>query len=196
MSWGKVCNKKCFFALILCLFPFASAFSQGPSANQATVLVTNINLIATIINNGAIFMGWGMFFASIFKFKRYGEMRTMMSMHINIMAPLAMMLASIFLLLFPTFLSTLLLSFWGVVDPLPPGGSGGGYAQYFLPIVMFVRVIGVVSIIRGVLLLSRAGAQQGQPGQIGKAGLHILGGLLSVHIMYTVHLLRTIFGLD
>ena len=118
-----------------------------------------------------------------------------MSMHINILAPLSMMVASIFLLTFPQFLTTLIVSFWGVADPLPPGGPSSGYQAYYRPIVIFVRIIGVVSIMRGVILFSRAG-EQGQPGQIGKAGLHILGGLLCVHIMYTIDLLKTIFGLN
>lgn len=163
---------------------------------DAQNLVTNLNILSGILNNGAIFMGWAMFFAAIFKFKRYGEMRTMMSMHINIMAPLSMMIASVFLLMFPTFLSSILFWFWSHSVDTNPTPSNSGYEQYFLPIVMFIRIIGVVSIIRGILLLSRAGAQQGQPGQIGKAGMHVLGGVLCVHIMRTIDLLKSIFGLN
>lgn len=163
--------------------------------DQAAILVNSLKQISDLLNTGSIMLGWFLFFSAIFKFKKYGEMRTMMSMHINILAPLSMMVASIFLLTFPQFLTTLIVSFWGVADPLPPGGPSSGYQAYYRPIVIFVRIIGVVSIMRGVILFSRAG-EQGQPGQIGKAGLHILGGLLCVHIMYTIDLLKTIFGLN
>ena len=124
-------------------------------------------------------------------------MRTMMSMHMNILGPLSVLIASVFLLLFPQFVGTLIMSFWGKanIDPLPYTGPEDDFGMYITPILMFVRIIGIVSIIRGVMLLSRTGEQQSQPGQAGKAGLHILGGLLSVHIMYTIELLKNIFGI-
>ncbi len=165
---------------------------------SAQILVNNFNIISVILEDAALFIGWLLFFTSIYKFKRYGEMRTMMSMHMNILGPISVLLASVFLLMFPQFLGTLIMSIWGKanLNPLPYTGSTTSYGQYITPIIMFVRIIGMVSIIRGILLLSRTGEQQSQPGQAGKAGLHILGGLLSVHIMYTIDLLKSIFGLN
>ena len=165
---------------------------------SAQILVNNFNIISIILADAALFIGWLLFFTSIYKFKRYGEMRTMMSMHMNILGPLSVLIASIFLLMFPQFLGTLIITLWGKanLNPLPYTSSTTSYGQYIKPILMFVRIIGIVSIIRGILLLSRTGEQQSQPGQAGKAGLHILGGLLSVHIMYTIDLLKSIFGLN
>ena len=164
---------------------------------QAVNLTQNLTIVAKIIETVAVFLGWLLFFVSIYKFKRYGEMRTMMSMHMNIMGPVSVLVASALLLLFPQFVSTLVVTVWGVgnQNPLPYRGPTDDWGMFIKPVLMFLRILGIISIIRGVILLSRLGESQSQPGQGGKAAMHLVGGLLSVHIMYTIELLKNIFGL-
>ena len=63
-------------------------------------------------------------------------------------------------------------------------------------ILVFVRVVGIGSFIRGIVLLSRSGDhQRSQPGMLGKALIHILAGVLLIHIVGTMDLLEDILGL-
>ncbi|OGT26517.1 MAG: hypothetical protein A3I77_06645 [Gammaproteobacteria bacterium RIFCSPLOWO2_02_FULL_42_14] len=163
---------------------------------DVTELVQNLGILGQILNMVAIAMGVGLLFAGLFQLKRYGEMRTMMSAQLSIAAPLMTILASAMLLSLPTFLDTVLMSTMGYTSPMAYNTSGSGYSQVVEPILIFVRVIGVGSFIRGIILLSRSGDhQRSQPGMLGKAFTFMIGGVLCIHVQGTLHLLESILGL-
>jgi intracellular multiplication protein IcmC len=158
------------------------------------VLIQNLGIMGNIFQTIAVLMGLGLFMGSIFKLKRYGEMRTMMSHQMTIAAPLMMMLGGIMLLCLPFVLHTALLNFWASNNPMRYVPSGSPWEQIIPAIVIFVRLIGVGAFMRGIVLFSRAGGEHGQQGMMAKAVLHMLGGLLCVNIVATVHLLKAIIG--
>lgn len=159
------------------------------------ILSRHFETIAQIIQIVAVLLGVVLLVGSLFQFKRYGEMRTFMSQQMTMAGPLGMLLASACLLSLPTFLGTSLLALWGDTSPLQYTGGTSGLGQLMPPILIFVRIVGLISIIRGVLLLSRAG-HQGQPGTLGKAFTHIIAGVMCMHILGVTGLLENILDIN
>lgn len=159
-----------------------------------SVLIQNLGVMGNIIQSISIIMGLGLFMAGIFKLKRYGEMRTMMSHHMTIAAPLLMLVGGVMLLCLPFVLHTALLNFWSSSNPAQYSPSGSSWEQMIPAVVVFVRLIGVGAFMRGLVLFSRAGGEQSQHGTMSKALLHILGGILCVNIVGTIRLVKAIFG--
>ena len=173
---------------------------MGPNISmvaQAQAMLHNIGTIANILNVVAIMMGLGLFLAGLFQFKKYGEARTQMSSQHSIAAPLAMVISGVFLLILPYTITSSLLAFWGPGQTMPLAYQGPtSYdIDVYIPVVLaFLRLIGVGAIIRALVLFSKLGAQ-GQPGTMGKAVMHLIGGILCVHILGTVQLVEFIFDL-
>ena len=159
------------------------------------IVANNISMFGSILQTVSIMLGLGLFMGGLFQLKRYGEMRTFMSTQMTIAVPLSMMISGTALLALPTTIATALNAFWSTTSPLNYGGSGYGWDQYVPAVVMFVRVIGVGSFMRGLLLFSRTG-HQAQPGTLSKAMLHLVGGVLCIHIIGTVDLLKSILDID
>lgn len=159
-----------------------------------TVLMRNLGTLAGIVQTVSIIMGLGLAMSGLFRLKRYGEMRTFMSHQMTLASPLLTFLGGIMLLCVPLVVRTGLLSMWGTSNPLRYSGPAEGFGQLVPPIIMFVRLIGVGAFIRGIVLFSRSGREGAQPGIMGKSMLHILGGMLCIHILGTLDLLKQILG--
>lgn len=188
---------------LACLFAWAALFyaATGWAAltplQNAQKIVDNILHIASMIQIFCILAGLGMFIGSIFQFKRYGEMRTFMSHQTSIARPLALMIASLMLLMLPAMLSTFLLAFFGDPNPMAyQNTSTAGWSAYLPVIVILIQVIGVTSFVRGIFLISRSASQSQQgSGLLSKAIIHLFAGILAVNVVGTVSLFRSIFGL-
>lgn len=168
-------------------------------ANHAAVMLHNLGTVADILNVVAIVMGLGLVIGGLFKLKRYGEMRTFMSHQMSLWGPLAMVMGGVFLLILPWTVTTSLLAFFGPgqTSPLSYQGTMTHDIDVYIPVInAFIRLIGVGAIIRACVLFSRSGQTGGQPGTIGKAILHLFGGILCVHIMGTVELVKYLFDLQ
>lgn len=163
--------------------------------DEASVLTTNFNIIAEIMTSIALLMGVGFTLAGLFQLKKHAEQRSMMASH-SISGPLILFVCGAALCVLPTFMGTALLTFWGTSTPLSYQGGPSGYGALIPPILMFVRIVGIGAFIRGIVLLSKTGAQQSQPGSFGKALVHLLAGILLVHILGTIELLGNILGLN
>ena len=69
-----------------------------------------------------------------------------------------------------------------------------GIKQYMNAIYLAIRIVYVVSIVRGIITLSKLGGSQGQPGMMGKAFGFIIGGAF-VNIVATIDLIKLIFDI-
>ncbi|MCB1827482.1 MAG: type IV secretion protein IcmC [Coxiellaceae bacterium] len=158
----------------------------------ASNMINNLQHFASILQILSIAGGLALFVGALFEFKRYGEMRTFMSHQMTIARPLCMMLGGVMLLIMPLIITTGMLAFWGYVNPMQYSAtSSDGWAPLMPVIIMFVKVVGVFAFIRGIFLISRCG-QQGQPGQLSKALLHMFGGILCINIVATEQLLHAL----
>ena len=153
-------------------------------------MVRHIEMIGSILQTVAVLIGVVLVAGAIFQFKKYGESRTMMSGQHSLAGPLMMMVAGSALLSLPLVIKMTLLAFMGSASPL----SYETYAGYSIePAIVFIRVVGIGSFIRGIVLLSRTGHQQGQPGNVTKALIHILAGALCIHVIGTYDLVYETF---
>ncbi len=162
---------------------------------MGNLLIQNFTTIAQIINIFAITAGVFLTFMAIMEFKKMGEQRSMMSQQHGAMKPTVLLLCGAMLLILPTFVGTAMLTFWGHTSDLSYPGDSSGYGSLAPAVLAFVRLIGLGSFIRGIILLSRAGGQQSQSGAIGKALIHIFAGILCLHIVETMNLLGSILGI-
>lgn len=180
--------------------PLQNSVGSGAGfTGNAAVMMHNLVLLSDIMNYVAILMGLGLFLGGLFKLKRYGEMRTFMSHQMTIWGPLAMMFGGVMLLMLPYTITTSLLAFFGPGQTLPLSYHGDTTHDIdaYIPVVnMFIRLIGVGAIMRACMLFSRSGQIGGQPGVMGKAMLHLFGGILCVHIIGTVDLIKYLFDLQ
>ncbi len=172
---------------------------SSPMAAQANVMMNNLGIIASTMSVLSILIGLALFLSGMFQLKRYGESRTMMSQQLTLWGPGAMMLGGILLLLLPYTITTSLRAFFGDGQTLPLAYQPTGEYDFdvYVPVVLaFVRVIGVGAIIRACILLSKSGSHSGQPGSLGKAMMHLFGGILCVHILGTVQLIKYLFDIN
>ncbi|OGT48005.1 MAG: hypothetical protein A3E82_04395 [Gammaproteobacteria bacterium RIFCSPHIGHO2_12_FULL_38_11] len=162
---------------------------------EASILAQNFDTIAVTIQWIAILMGVCLTLGGLFQLKRLAESRTMMSSQHSAAGPLLMLIAGAMLMILPKVIGLALLSFFGKSSPMSYEGGPSGYNSLMHPILMFVRIIGVASFIRGILMIARAGGQQSQPGTVGKAIVHIFAGIMCVNIIGTLTILKDILGL-
>jgi intracellular multiplication protein IcmC len=119
----------------------------------------------------------------------------MMGGQASMAGPAILLVAGAMLLALPDFIGAWTLAFWGSSTDLSYDSGSSVWSQMVPAVMMLVRVVGVGSFIRGVVLLARSGAQQSQPGTLGKAIIHMVAGVLCVHILGTVSLIGSILGL-
>ncbi len=159
-------------------------------------VLESLRYVAIIVQDFCILGGIAFILAGLFKMKRYGQMRTMMSHQITLIQPLSKIIIGACLLAIPVATKTLLLAFWGSVNPLAYPDMSSGTEVYIKPVIILIRLIGLFGMIRGIMMFSRVGGQQGQPGMAGKAMLHIIGGMLCLHIINTYYIIKFMLGLS
>jgi len=159
-------------------------------------LITVFNLIKDVILILTYVMGVFFVLMGIFKLKRYGEMRTQMSTQMTILSPLMPIFVGTLMLIYPKFFNDTIQLFFNTnaTKSLNYQGADAGLEQYIKPILMLVRLIGLGAMVRGLVLLSRVGGQQSQPGSTGKALIHLIGGILAARIGLTIDFIMNLFG--
>jgi intracellular multiplication protein IcmC len=149
-----------------------------------------------LIEAGTYLMGLAFAFISLSQLKKYGEARTMMSQQHDLKKPMISMLIAVALLFWPSLFHAMMISFYGHASPLSYSDTGGTlYSEEFKLIGSIIQFIGFVAFIRGWILLARVGQQGGQQGALGKALMHIIGGLFAVNIFETWTLLKSTLGI-
>ena len=66
--------------------------------------------------------------------------------------------------------------------------------QYYVAFFQMMMIIGLISFIRGWLILASMAKSQAQPGTIGKAITHIIAGLFLYHLQAVMHILDASMG--
>jgi len=144
----------------------------------------------------AYILGFAMALRALFYLKVYGVMRTMTSSQSSIKTPVALLFASTMLIASPTAFNVVNMTFFGTASPLSyTGGAVGSFSQSsMIAVIGVVQIIGLIAFIKGWLLVARAGEGQGQPGAIGKALTHIVGGAFAINIVQLKDVVWNTFG--
>lgn len=138
----------------------------------------------------ACIIGVALFCSGLFKLKKHGQMAgNMMSQGSSATGPVLCLLMASFMMCLPFTINTLLNSFWGTSIP------SSDYSNTALkPVLFFVRLIGVVSLMRGIVMLSRYTGDSGGQGSVGKAVMTIIVAICLMHIVGTAKVVNSICG--
>ena len=165
-------------------------------------IMRNLNQSLPPIQNlifGFSYMSGIMFlFRGVFRLKVYGDTRTMMSSQASIKEPLILLLVGAIFFYIPSGIGVLLNTTFGSDNPLSYSdwaAAGTINSQTAISILNLVRVIGLMTFIKGWFVLSKSGGGQ-QGNGMGKALTHIIGGLLAINIVGTMNVVTSTLGLS
>ncbi len=162
----------------------------GDFSSMDAEQISSITGTLQIVNIGIIIIAISLIVSSLFKLKHHGEMKGQGGyVQIKLTTPILMFFAGVALLFLPKIIPIIGSSIIG------SGGVDSASDEVFRPLVLFLRAIGVVSVVRGILQLSKHTGDQQQGGVLGKAFVHIGGGLLLVHIEQVADIFSTSFGI-
>jgi intracellular multiplication protein IcmC len=139
--------------------------------------------------------GFFLFFKMFYQMKRYGEMRTMMASQTDLRGPLMLMVAGAMLIYLPTGVGVTIETFWDEPTVMAYDASGDKWAPLMKSVVGIVQVVGVISFIRGWTLMTKAAGQGAQPGTLGRAVSHIVGGALAINVVGFISAIQTTLGI-
>lgn len=177
-------------------------------ASQADVLnnIANSMLpVQRLITGAAYLLGCMFIFKAIYSLKQFGESKTMMSSSASLKEPVIYLIVGAVLIYFPTAFSALMKSTFGYENVLQyaPINSGNAALDTLFgsgsivgrPLVIIIRVVGLIAFVRGWVLIARSSGQGQQPGGTGKGFMHVFGGILAINIVGTLNMINnTLYG--
>lgn len=183
--------------LMLSISPVFAATAQDIAGILRT-FQSNLGPLYIFVVALAYVMGIWFIADSIYRLKKYGQQRTMMSTNASIAKPIILMALGLTLLYFPTFvnLSTETLWVYGssssvLVYPNEPTS----WNAFVHPLIDTVRLFGLIAVVRGVVILTKLANESPQPGSLGKGLMHIIAGTLAINITGTINVIKATFGL-
>ena len=189
-----------FFGLLFSVWP-AYALPTIISGLSASSMLQNISnqvpQLTQMVTAIAYVMGMYFVLTGVVKLKHFGEMRTQMSHEHNLAGPLITIAVGAMLIYLPTTVNVGLSTFW--TDPNPYGYTSeeGQWEEFINACYVIVQFVGVVSFIRGLVLLSRLGKQGGgHGGELGKGLSHVIGGILCINIYQTIQVILVTLGIQ
>lgn len=182
--------------LIAGLFPFSA---YAIDANQILINIsTQIGPFQTLVKGAAYLLGLGFVGKGLYHLKVYGEARAMMSVQTSIRTPVTYFVVGAMLIYLPTAVDIMMMTTFGTDSLMAyPGNDKGLFATTMNAVFLIVRFIGLVSFVRGWVLLAQSASQSGsQPGSFGKGVTHIIGGALALNIVLFVKVMSNTLGVD
>lgn len=138
---------------------------------------------------GVIFMMIG-----VKKFHASNEQRAQMFHPMEMGAPLMNIITGAALIWWPVMLDALTASLWGTANPIGYDPDiDAQYKEIWAVILNIMKIVGLISFIRGWYCLTKAG-EQGAQGMVGKGLTHIVGGVLAFHMDAVIEVLFSTFG--
>lgn len=176
--------------------------------SQANVLhniARSLVPVQQMLTGLAYLIGITLAFKSIYALKVYGEARTMMATNASLKEPLSYMAVAAVFIYFPTAFETLMITTFGysnvlAYSPIESSNSTlnslfGAGSTVGRPLALLIQTIGLISFIRGWMMIARASGQGQQPGATGKGIMHVFGGILAMNIVGTLQIInKTLYG--
>ena len=142
-------------------------------------------------------LGFVVVLKAMYDLKAYGELRTMMMGNTDLRGPVVKLLMGACLVYLPTALDISLGTVFSIdraniLAYNPPEDTQATQAMFV--VINIVRFIGLISFVRGLLIMSKIDKQSGA--SFGKGVTHILGGVMAVNIVGTMNILANTFGIS
>ena len=180
---------------------FFNFFAQSDGLDMQQIF-SNIGMQIDPIMNFLLVLcyviGLGLSVSAIMKLKKYGTRTAFMSVEMSLVGPFLQFFIGVALFYSPYFISTLnmtLFSSSGVESELSYTSSSIDYDAYIEPVLGIIQIIGMISFIRGWVMLSKSTNPGQQPGAISKGVTHIVGGILAVNIRTFITVIYQTLGL-
>lgn len=173
-----------------------SAFADI-SNNLVQMKTTALGQVWTMLIVLSRVMAIGFAFLAVLKLKKFGQNSQMTASHPSLLGPIMNLFIAGALFFLPLTLDTMINTMWGydysgVKSYLSTSSST--WDALIQPVIIIIRIIGLIAFIRGWVILGRATSEGAQPGTIGKALTHIVGGILGINIVGTITILQNTFG--
>ncbi len=160
-------------------------------------LQEHIEPITKLIIATSYIMGFFFILSALMRLKDIGKSISASAAPDGIRGSLVKLLIGIVLLYLPTTINVGVATFWGSSQILKyTTDSSGTLGEAKEGAVALMKIIGYISFIRGLVLLNRASQSNAQPGNLGKGILHLVGGILSINIVWTLKIIQNTFGLE
>jgi intracellular multiplication protein IcmC len=184
---------------LVSLYPAGIAFA-GSSEDLAGMMQTlqqNLGPVSRFVVALSYVMGLWFITDAVFRLKKYGQARTMMSSNTSMAKPIILMIIGAALLYFPTFVTVSIQSLWvygssSSVIRYPVGLSS--WDAFTHPLIDVIRLFGLIAVVRGLVILTKLAGESTQPGSVGKGLMHILAGTLAINIVGTINVIKATFG--
>lgn len=158
-------------------------------AQQMPMLMRLLTAIAYVL--GMIFILQGIIYL-----KHFGESRTMMSQEHNLKKPLIFLAVGTLLLYLPSAFWVATSTFWTDASPYSylQTKTTDQWSSIIKVAMQIIQFVGVLSFIRGLVILTHLGGHGGQPGTLGRGLTHIVGGIFCINIYQFVQVIMNTIG--
>lgn len=183
-----------FFSVFYSAIVFAQVVPDAGTMieNLAKALPNLMRLVTAL----AYVMGFFFVVKGIMELKHHGEARSMMSREHSLARPLIYIGVGAALIYLPSSVQTGLSTFW--TDPNPYAyvtQATDPWSELMNACFMIFQLLGVIAFIRGLIILTRVGGHQGQPGTLGRAVTHIIGGILLINMYQFIQVVTNTLAL-
>ncbi len=192
----KRLNKQFWLLVFIFVLP-ATAFSA--TVNFATMLgalKNNAGPIITFTVAVAYVIGIWFMISAIMELKKIGESAG--GAHGTLGGPLLKFIVGVLLVYLPSTIDISAGTLWGasgVQSALSYSPAGGDmFAPAKQGALAIIQVVGYISFVRGLIMLSHSSDQGSQAGSFGKGLMHIIGGILAINIIATIRIIGNSLG--
>lgn len=154
--------------------------------------------IQRLVSGAAYLIGLAFAFKAIHALKASAESGKMGAGGGSGKEPFIYLCIAAILIYFPSGLSIMLTTTFGTDDLGPisdlPDISGFN-PDVLIALRVIIQTIGLISFVRGWVLVAKSASTGQPPGGIGKGLMHVAGGILAINIVDTIQILRnTLYG--
>ena len=154
--------------------------------------------IYRMVTGAAYVIGIGFAVAALYHLKIYGELRTMMSSQTGLKQPMMYLFVAAIFIFLPTGFAMVMSSTFGYANVLSyqqwPTRSGYPISREAIVVLQLIQLIGIISFIKGWILIQRSSSQQ-QQGGFGKGLVHVMGGIFAANIVGTAVIVSNTLGI-
>ena len=168
-------------------------------------IASNMTPVEHLISGAAYLIGLFFIVKAVSALKSIGESRSSGSTNGTMKEPLIYFLVGAMLLYLPTAVDIMMQSTFGYSNILAYSSISsksstldilfGQNSAVGESLAIIIQVIGLVSFIRGWVLISHSASQGQPPGSMAKGLIHVFGGILAMNIVGTIEIINnTLYG--
>ncbi len=178
---------------------FAVTFTPSGTPNLQDMLTRfsqDIPKLMQMVTAIAYVMGFFFVVKGLFELRRFGESRTMMSGEHHLGGPLTYLFVGAMLIYLPSTVRVGLGTFFGQsANPLAWQSSSDAASSVTDAVFLVIQLVGTISFIRGLVLLTQMGGGGHHQGVFGRAIAHIIAGILCINLYAFLEVMSTSLGI-